>query len=504
MPDHIAAPPPAVHQRDLSATALWAWIIAATLVKAALAAVLPLSGDEAYYYDCSRHPDWCYFDQPGLVIWAMIPARAMLGETALAVRAPALLASAAFGWFAARILLRLGGTQRQALQFWGLLHATPLFFIGSAYASTDVVMMAAYAAATWSLMVIADGDRRGFWGLGLALGLGFLGKYTIVLVLPALLPALWRRQAAVQLRTATPWLAGLLCLALTAPVWIWAMQHDWDNIRFQFGRVPEGFRPQQLLQFWAGSLAIVTPTIGIAAVAAWIVSWRRGRTPSWQVLRWAVAAPMVFWSALAARGPVSTHWSAPAMLLALVALVMLDFRGRRLLVKLGIATTAIILPLLLSIPLLPAPWQRLEQWLRTQQGRPDKAELHKLFGYRELADEVARRLRPGELAACQRYSYVHLLSFLSGGQLPTRLYRGTAHGLASLYWHPVEELQGRNVLVFTTDPKLDLELRPLFEAIEEEEPYVAQYEGKVMQHWRFLRCTNLRQPAPGFTRLRRP
>ena len=43
----------------------------------------PPSGDEAYYWDCSRHPDWSTFDQPSLVIWSMIPFRVVLGETRL-------------------------------------------------------------------------------------------------------------------------------------------------------------------------------------------------------------------------------------------------------------------------------------------------------------------------------------------------------------------------------------------------------------------------------------
>ena len=60
-----------------------------TLIRIVGSALFPLSGDEAYYWDCSRHLDWSYFDQPPLVIWAMVPFRAVLGESALAVRAPA-------------------------------------------------------------------------------------------------------------------------------------------------------------------------------------------------------------------------------------------------------------------------------------------------------------------------------------------------------------------------------------------------------------------------------
>ena len=72
-------------------------ILATTLLHVVIAATTPVSGDEAYYWDCSRHLDWTYFDQPPLVIWAMIPFRAILGETALAVRAPAIETAVAAG-----------------------------------------------------------------------------------------------------------------------------------------------------------------------------------------------------------------------------------------------------------------------------------------------------------------------------------------------------------------------------------------------------------------------
>jgi hypothetical protein len=50
-------------------------LLGTTLLHVFIAVATPVSGDEAYYWDCSRHLDWSYFDQPPLVIWAMIPFR---------------------------------------------------------------------------------------------------------------------------------------------------------------------------------------------------------------------------------------------------------------------------------------------------------------------------------------------------------------------------------------------------------------------------------------------
>ena len=215
-------------------TRRYVWLLVAfVVVHALLAVALPVSGDEAYYWDCSRHPDWATYDQPPLMMLAPIPFRALLGETRLAVRGPAILASFLIGVFLLPLVRRLGGGPREAAWAYLVLHATPLFFLGSFYASTDIGMMAGYVGATWAAVAIAQGERRAWWGFGVAVAVGFLAKFPAVLVLPALAPALVRSEVRAHLRTPVPYAAAALAMALTAPVWIWGSRHDWVNLTFQ-------------------------------------------------------------------------------------------------------------------------------------------------------------------------------------------------------------------------------------------------------------------------------
>ena len=128
----------------------WIRVIGSTL--------FPLSGDEAYYWDCSRHLDWSYFDQPPLVIWAMIPFRALLGETALAVRAPAILASLLLALFLIPLVRRLGGTYRETLWAYLLLQIMPVYFLASSYASTDVAMVTTTAVTRRCFIAFIPGS----------------------------------------------------------------------------------------------------------------------------------------------------------------------------------------------------------------------------------------------------------------------------------------------------------------------------------------------------------
>ncbi len=474
--------------------------------------MLPLAGDEMYYWECSRHPDWSYFDQPPLVIWAMIPFRALLGETALAVRGPALLASLLIGLFFLPIVRRLGGGPRQAAGVYLLLHATPAFFLGSFYASTDVAMVAAFVAGTWAAIALAQGEVRAWYGFALAIGLGFLAKFPAVLMLPALLPVLAARyngRRLGHLATPHPYLAGGLAALLTAPVWVWALQHDFDNIWFQLAKrhTEHRFTFLYVIEFMVSNLILFTPFL-LVGIAIALGRRRRNADPAWRVVVMAALAPMAFFTLVALRTRVGAHWGAPGLIVGLVALAMTAFHRRRALFVLGGASGLLLITAALATVLNPGPLINL-QW--SYRGRPETFStntLARLVGNDAMVAEVQARLAPGELVASESYTTAHQLAFLSGGALETRLAHilNGRHGLASLYWYPPGELRGRDALFVTERPQVEERLRTVFASVAEEPPLEISLDGRVVRRVHFFRCRNLLHPEAVFTRLgeRRP
>lgn len=475
----------------------------AALLHTLLAVALPVSGDEAYYWDCSRHLDWATFDQPALVIWAMIPFRAVLGETALAVRAPAIAASLLIGVLLLPLLRRLGGGVREAAVAYLLLHATPLFFLGSFYASTDIAMIAAILGATWAAVAIVQGERRAWWGFGVAIGLGFLAKFPAVLVLAGLVPVLTRREARRDLRTPTPYLAAALAIALTAPVWIWAAQHNWDSFAFQLRDRHDGgaFGIKHVLEFVLSNLALATPTLGVAMALAWW-RWIRHGEPARRVVAAVILAPVLLFGIVSLREQVASHWAAPAIVLG-CAVLGLDGVGR----KVVVAGATFGLTVCLGAIGFVALADHLAAWTAAPTLHLYEKEatvFGSLVGHEEITAEIERRLRPGELMVSESYTSVHLHAFLSGGRLPTRLAKltGGKHGFASLYWHPPGELTGKDVLFVTEKPRLAARIAPLFGRVEEEGPELQVTRGgAVVRRVHFFRCSNLRHPEGVFTRL---
>lgn len=475
----------------------------ATVLHALLAAALPVSGDEAYYWDCSRHLDWATFDQPALVIWAMIPSRALLGETALAVRAPAIVASLLIGVLLLPLIRRLGGGVREAAVAYLLLHATPLFFLASFYASTDIAMFAAMLGAIWAAVAIVQGERRAWWGFGVAVGIGFLAKFPAVLVLAGLVPVVASREARRDLRRPTPYLAAALAIALTAPVWIWAAQHTWDNLAFQLRDRHDGgaLGIKHALEFVLSNLALATPTLGVAMAAAWW-RWIRHGEPARRVVAAVMLAPVLLFGLVSLREQVASHWAAPAILLGCV-LLALDGVGRKVVVAGATFGLAACLGAIGFVALA----DHLATWTAAPTLHLYEKEatvFGSLVGHEEITREIERRLRPGELVASESYTAVHLHAFLSGGRLPTRLAKltGGKHGFASLYWYPPGELAGKDSLFVTEKPRLAARIAPLFEHVEEDGPeLVVTRGGAVVRRVHFFRCTNLRRPEGVFTRL---
>jgi len=485
----------------------WGLLLVFLVLHVILAVSLPLSGDEAYYWDCSRHLDWSYFDQPPLVIWAMVPFRMVLGETRLAVRAPAVLSSLLAGIFLLGLVRRLGGGEREAGWAYIALHAMPLFFVGAFYTSTDIAMATAYLAATWAAVALAQGERKAWWGFGLATGLGFLAKFPVVLVLPALLAALWNRSTRRQLLTPTPWLAGVLSFVLTGPVWIWGALHHWDNITFQLeGRHQvHTVSLHYLLEFIGANLLLATPFLAVAMAIAWWRGWRR-RDPAWTAALIAAAMPFVAFGMIALRERVGAHWGGPGLVVLVALLALTPFRGRRTLLVAGLVMGVGISLAAGWILAKPGKVMGLHWSYRGRPARISTGKLAEVMGNREATRKIMARLAPGEMMASDSYTKVHLFAFLSGGELPTRLahIRGGKHGLASLYWYTPEELLGRDFLFVTEKQGVMEPLRTIFGSVEEESSIEIVRNGDTVRRLRILRCHDLLHPEGTFTRLDGP
>ncbi|MBK1649664.1 glycosyltransferase [Rhabdochromatium marinum] len=220
----------------------WRWplavIVLISLWRLAIAATVPVTQDEAYYFDWARTLAWGYFDHP--------PGVALLGWGT--VLAPgSVLAARLGGWLAGtlmllvlwRLLWRCGLRDQTAVP--GSL-STALLLTGASLTgvAAGVLTTPDTALALCWVLALHEGlaalsEQRWRWlSTGAAVGLGLLSKYSMLLIGPVFLWAILAADAR-ALRTRWPYLGALIALLLFAPNLLWNAQNDWLSLRFQFG-----------------------------------------------------------------------------------------------------------------------------------------------------------------------------------------------------------------------------------------------------------------------------
>lgn len=229
-----------------------------------LAAVLPASEDELYYWVWAQQLSPSYFDHPPLVAYLIRLSTAIFGDSLFGIRFFAVVMGTAVIYFCSRM-----GEARRLLS---LLLLTPLFFFGSVWMTPDIPLV-----FFWSLYVLwlssvnrtmqdwsGDPVTRVYrtspvslprWMLGgLVLGLGLMSKYTMWIAIPCAfftLAGKYRWKA---------WSAGfvahlVVALLVGLPVLIFNFRHGFAPYRFQWEHVSAG--SGSLMSFLGSQIAMV-------------------------------------------------------------------------------------------------------------------------------------------------------------------------------------------------------------------------------------------------------
>lgn len=221
---------------------------------------LELSGDEAQYWDWSRRLDLSYATKGPGIAWLIALGTAWLGTSEFGVRVPAVLCHGllvlVIAAMAAAVTDGAGRERARAACYAGVAALLiPGFTVSGMLMTIDVPYLLCWALAAWMGWMCVERSARGrsfygpAFGLGLALGVGFLFKYTIVLLVPGMLVFWWLRRGARP--SARRWQArrGIVLAAFTAllcmlPVVIWNGTLGFPTVRHLLGhlRLPGGDR----------------------------------------------------------------------------------------------------------------------------------------------------------------------------------------------------------------------------------------------------------------------
>ncbi len=299
--------------------------------------IVELSEDEAYQWLWSKHLALSYFSKPPGIALIQAAGTWLFGDTAFGVR----FFSPVFAAIGGVMMLRFVAREISARAgFWLLLiiSVTPLLGAGGILMTIDPPLVLCW---TWAFIagwraVQSDGQARHWLIVGLAMGLGFLCKYSAAfqIVCWVILFALWPA-ARLHLRRPGPWLALLVFLVCTLPVIAWNAQHGWITVHHVADNA--GLRGhweptlRYFLEFLGAEMGLLNPVFFIGALWAMFAFWRlpRDRRPGLWLYIFCMGTPLFlgYWL-WTFHSRVQPNWIAPAIL-PMFCLMVAYWNGRR-------------------------------------------------------------------------------------------------------------------------------------------------------------------------------
>jgi len=387
--------------------------------------IINLSQDEAYQWLWSKHLALSYYSKPPGIALLQWFGTSLWGDTEFGVRFCSPLLAAILSVLVLRFMAREAGG-RAAFLLLLITFAVPLLVVGSVLLTIDPPLVLCWmwaVVAGWRAAQL-DGKTRDWLIVGLALGLGFLCKYTAMLqiICWAIFFAL-HPPARRHLKKSGPWLALLVFGICTLPVLIWNAQHGWITVSHVagdaglLGKSHISLGEQLLkslnyfLEFTGAELGLLNPIFFLAALGAMFAAWkRRTEKPLWFFLGCMSAPVFIGHWLYSFHSRVQPNWIAAAMPPMLCLMVAVGSESRRR-VKPWLVT-GILLGLVASAFLHDSGL--LKHLVAKLPG--DKDPAHRLAGWRETAQRVeVERLRfdTNAFIIADHYGTTGLYSFYS-------------------------------------------------------------------------------------------
>lgn len=222
------------------------------ILKCVLGLLLPVAGDEAYYWVWGQHLQLSYYDHPGMVAWlSSLTNYVPFFPKWFSLRVIfSIISTLTFAvWIQNYLLLRSNEVDQKSLILFAVFFFTnPMLGVGGFIVTPDVPLLLFWALSFWSLInILIVQSKKHYALLGLFLGLGFCSKYHIVFFpLTALVGLLLTKKIRlIQMKYVS--ITFLFGLIFSSPVLIWNINNDFASFKFQLSH---GLTSIYEYQFW--------------------------------------------------------------------------------------------------------------------------------------------------------------------------------------------------------------------------------------------------------------
>jgi len=312
-----------------AALALALGLFAARMVYLAWLCPYTLIEDEAQYWEWSRRLEWSYYSKgPGIAL-AIRAATSVFGTSEWAVRLPAALSLLVASLAGAALAKDIFRDARSPFMAVAAINLVPVMQAVGLLMTIDMPYAACWIVSAWAFWrAVRRGSGPALCAAGLALGVGFLFKYTALMLLPGMIPfAIASRRHGLKLPRARWWVAaaGLTMLGL-APVIVWNAQHEWMTVKHLMGHLgmrggdrpvfaggePKPYSPLWTLEYLGAQAVLAGPVLTLGLMEFFSARRRRaedGARYAGSLFLLCCAAPVwVMYLLLTLVAPAQQNW----------------------------------------------------------------------------------------------------------------------------------------------------------------------------------------------------
>jgi 4-amino-4-deoxy-L-arabinose transferase-like glycosyltransferase len=462
---------------------------------------MELVPDEAYYWLWSKHLAASYRDKGPGVAWVIAMGTGLFGPTVFGIRFFAVVLSTATG---ALIFLLARRLYDDRVALWSLLVATviPMVAVGSILMTIDSlsVFFWAWAALIFWRTIHRDKLADWFW-LGLAIGAGFLAKFTNGVQLICIgFFLLWSKEHRPLLLSRKMF---VMCAAFGAsilPILWWNIQTGWVHAIALHSRsgVTNTFqiRPTELLQFIGNQFAVISPLIMAGmVVAAVALIWQRHTDQRIRFLMSHFLPLYGLFAFFSLNKAGQANWAAPALVTGIIFTVVYwrEVVARHPAWRWGVGSAFAIALFMTAVmhdtdPFLYAA-QRVTDYLHR---RPMPDPLRRARGWADFAAHVqqAREKNQANLLIADNYAQASMMAFYLPDQ-PTPYLLPETYGATQFTLWPGYEVrpETRALYVTTSDGQLPTTLQDEFNKVELVDDFWSRHHGRPMTRFRIYLCT---------------
>jgi len=270
--------------------------------------------DEMYYWVYSQQLDLSFLDHPPLVAWLIQIGTRLAGDTVFGVRLLLIPMTLATAWLVYLYGASMGG-RTIGMVCVLMVSVLPFFAVSGLLMTPDAPMLIAWTAALLCFKrALIDQKPLAFVGLGVAMGVGLLAKYSIALLAPAgLMFMLLDRQSWHWFKRPEPYVSVLIATLIFSPVLVWNAEHQWASLLFQSTRRlvenPE-FASHRVLIY---AFLLLSPVVALAGLISF-GPLRRRLAPEPRKRRFMVtmtAVPLLIFLAYGTSTMIKFHWTLP-------------------------------------------------------------------------------------------------------------------------------------------------------------------------------------------------